>query len=84
MIVLKTLLQVVHSNGVITGSFMNNGAVRCGDLICRPITGLFSKNPLPPGYMHVATIPTGSSNISITELKNSMNLLGKSVSGSGH
>ncbi len=31
---------------------MNNGAVRCGDLICRPITGLFSKNPLPSGYMH--------------------------------
>lgn len=56
---------------------MNSGAVRCGILICRPVTGLYTKNPLPNGYVHIATIPAGASNISITELKNSMNFLGK-------
>jgi hypothetical protein len=69
--------QAVHKSGVISGAFMNNGAVRCGELICRPISGLFTKNPIPEGYMHVATLPAGASNISITELKNSMNFLGK-------
>jgi len=56
---------------------MNSGAVRCGVLICRPVSGIFTKNPLPSGYVHVATIPHGASNISITELKNSINFLGK-------
>jgi thrombospondin type-1 domain-containing protein 4 len=72
-------LQAVHKSGVISGAFMNNGAVRCGDQICRPVSGLFTKNPLPEGYVHVATIPAGASNITITELKNSMNLLGEFV-----
>lgn len=58
---------------------MNNGAVRCGHLICRPVSGLYTKDPLSKGYVHVATIPIGASNISITELKNSMNLLGMSL-----
>lgn len=56
---------------------MNNGAVRCGNNICRPISGIFTKNPLPNGYIHIATIPAGASNISITELKSSNNFLGK-------
>lgn len=56
---------------------MNNGAVRCGDQVCQTISGLFTKATLPTGYTHIATIPIGSSNISVTELKNSMNLLGK-------
>lgn len=58
---------------------MNNGAVKCGNLICRPVSGIYTKNPQQNGYIHVATIPKAASNISITELKNSMNLLGKSL-----
>lgn len=46
-------------NGVISGSFMNSGNVRCGNLICRPVSAIFAKNPLPNGYVHVVTIPTG-------------------------
>ena len=62
---------------MISGQFMNSGAVKCGSQICRPITGIFTKNPLSKGYVHVATIPAGASNISITELQNSVNFLGK-------
>ena len=56
---------------------MNNGAVRCGVSVCRPISGIFTKNPLTQGYHHVATIPSGASNITVTELQNSVNFLGK-------
>lgn len=56
---------------------MNNGAVRCGPLVCRPVSGIFSQTNLSNGYHNVATIPTGASNISITEQKNSANFLGK-------
>lgn len=70
--------QAVLKNGVISGSgFMNSGNVRCGSSVCRPISGVFAKNPLPNGYVHVTTIPAGASNITITELRNSINFLGK-------
>ncbi|XP_050319289.1 thrombospondin type-1 domain-containing protein 4 isoform X2 [Bactrocera neohumeralis] len=66
----------VHATGIITGLSANSGSVSCGGLICRPITGIFTRDPLPEdAYVHVATIPAGSSNISITELGNSINLL---------
>lgn len=71
-------LQAIQTSGIITGLSANSGAVGCGGLLCRPITGLFTRDPLPDdAYIHVATIPAGASNISITELKNSINLLGE-------
>ncbi|XP_059620455.1 thrombospondin type-1 domain-containing protein 4 isoform X2 [Phlebotomus argentipes] len=69
------ICKMVHNSGIIVGAYMNNGAVRCGNLICRPISEIFTKNPLPTGYVHIATIPSGASNISVTEQKNSINLL---------
>uniref|UniRef100_A0A7G3AZL0 Putative thrombospondin type-1 domain-containing protein 4 n=1 Tax=Lutzomyia longipalpis TaxID=7200 RepID=A0A7G3AZL0_LUTLO len=69
------IILMVHNSGIIVGAYMNNGAVRCGNLICRPISEIFTKSPLPTGYVHIATIPSGASNISITEQKNSINLL---------
>ncbi|XP_037825711.1 A disintegrin and metalloproteinase with thrombospondin motifs 6-like, partial [Lucilia sericata] len=70
------ICKAIHASGIITGLSANSGAVSCGGLLCRPITGLFTRDPLPDdAYIHVATIPAGASNISITELKNSMNLL---------
>uniref|UniRef100_A0A1L8E3F1 Putative thrombospondin type-1 domain-containing protein 4 n=1 Tax=Nyssomyia neivai TaxID=330878 RepID=A0A1L8E3F1_9DIPT len=69
------IILMVHNSGIIVGAYMNNGAVRCGNLICRPISEIFTKTPLPTGYVHIATIPSGASNISITEQKNSINLL---------
>lgn len=70
--------QAVLKNGVISGSgFMNSGNVRCGSSVCRPISGVFAKNPLPNGYVHVTTIPAGASNVTITELRNSINFLGE-------
>uniref|UniRef100_A0A1B0G2D5 PLAC domain-containing protein n=1 Tax=Glossina morsitans morsitans TaxID=37546 RepID=A0A1B0G2D5_GLOMM len=69
-------LLAIHTNGIISGLSANSGAVGCGGLLCRPITGIFTRNPLPDeAYVHVTTIPAGASNISITELKNSINLL---------
>uniref|UniRef100_A0A182LVC0 ADAMTS/ADAMTS-like Spacer 1 domain-containing protein n=1 Tax=Anopheles culicifacies TaxID=139723 RepID=A0A182LVC0_9DIPT len=71
------VLQAVHNSGVISGTFMNNGAVRCGTTVCRPISGIYTKTNPNNGYVHVATIPVGASNITITELQNSQNYLGK-------
>lgn len=71
------LPQAVHNSGVISGTFMNNGAVRCGTTVCRPISGIYTKTNPNNGYVHVATIPAGASNITITELQNSQNYLGK-------
>lgn len=71
--------QAVLKNGVISGSgFMNSGNVRCGNSVCRPISGVFAKNPLQNGYIHVTTLPAGASNITVTELRNSINFLGES------
>ncbi|XP_023159435.1 thrombospondin type-1 domain-containing protein 4 isoform X2 [Ceratitis capitata] len=68
--------KAVHATGIITGLSANSGSVSCGGLICRPITGIFTRDPLPEdAYVHVAAIPAGASNISITELGNSINLL---------
>lgn len=69
--------QAVRNSGIITGAFMNNGAIRCGGSVCRPVSGVFTKTQLPNGYVHIATIPAGASNISVLELKNSENLLGE-------
>ncbi|XP_070496473.1 thrombospondin type-1 domain-containing protein 4 isoform X2 [Chironomus tepperi] len=67
--------KVVFKNGVIFGSSVNTGNVRCGSNICRPVSQIFGKNPLPNGYNHVATIPATASNITILELEDSINLL---------
>ncbi|XP_073823573.1 thrombospondin type 1 domain containing lonely heart isoform X2 [Musca autumnalis] len=73
---LLLLLLAIHAGGIVTGLSANSGAVACGGLLCRPLTGLYTRDPLPEdAYIHVAIIPAGASNISITELKNSMNLL---------
>ena len=55
---------------------MNNGAVHCGSRICRSVTKTFDGETVPNGYTHIATLPVGASNISITEMKSSSNLLG--------
>ncbi|XP_030561294.1 thrombospondin type-1 domain-containing protein 4 isoform X1 [Drosophila novamexicana] len=70
------ICKAVLGNGSIKGMYANSGSVSCGGLLCRPVTGIFTRDPLPEdAYVHVATIPAGASNISITELKNSENLL---------
>lgn len=56
---------------------MNNGAVRCGTTVCNPVSKTFTETPISIGYANLATIPAGASNISILELKNSENYLGK-------
>lgn len=69
-------IQTIHNSGILTGAFMNNGAVRCGSTVCNQVSKVFTENPLPNGYYNIATIPAGASNISILELKNSDNYLG--------
>ncbi|XP_017042914.1 thrombospondin type-1 domain-containing protein 4 isoform X2 [Drosophila ficusphila] len=70
------LLLAIHANGDIDGLYAHSGSVSCGGLLCRPVTGIFTRDPLPEhAYIHVTTLPVGASNISITELKNSINLL---------
>uniref|UniRef100_A0A1I8PD91 PLAC domain-containing protein n=1 Tax=Stomoxys calcitrans TaxID=35570 RepID=A0A1I8PD91_STOCA len=73
---IEGICKAVQAGGFVTGLSANSGAVPCGGLLCRPLTGLYTRDPLPEdAYIHVAMIPAGASNISITELKNSMNLL---------
>ncbi|EDX04551.1 thrombospondin type-1 domain-containing protein 4 isoform X1 [Drosophila simulans] len=68
--------KAVQASGEIDGLYAHSGSVSCGGLLCRPVTGIFTRDPLPEhAYIHVTTLPVGASNISITELKNSINLL---------
>ncbi|XP_044316123.1 thrombospondin type-1 domain-containing protein 4 [Drosophila rhopaloa] len=68
--------KAVHASGDIDGLYAHSGSVTCGGLLCRPVTGIFTRDPLPEHELiHVTTLPAGASNISITELKNSINLL---------
>ncbi|KXJ82683.1 hypothetical protein RP20_CCG012017 [Aedes albopictus] len=73
--IIATLLVAVHNSGVISGTFMNNGAVRCGTSVCRPVSAIYTKSQQTSGYVHVATIPAGAYNITVTELQNSQNYL---------
>ncbi|XP_055593032.1 thrombospondin type-1 domain-containing protein 4 isoform X2 [Uranotaenia lowii] len=74
--IVTTLLVAVHNSGVISGTFMNNGAVRCGtSAVCRPVSAIYTKSQPTNGYVHVATIPAGAYNITVTELQNSQNYL---------
>ncbi|XP_065091217.1 A disintegrin and metalloproteinase with thrombospondin motifs 7 isoform X1 [Ochlerotatus camptorhynchus] len=73
--IIATLLVAVHNSGVISGTFMNNGAVRCGTSVCRPVSAIYTKSQQTSGYVHVATIPAGVYNITVTELQNSQNYL---------
>lgn len=68
---------MINSFCLITGQRVNSEIIKCGTQLCRPVTGIFTKNPVISGYTHVTTIPSGASNITITELKSSPNLLGK-------
>lgn len=56
---------------------MNNGAVRCGAAsVCRPVSAIYTKSQSQTnGYVHVATIPAGVYNLTVTELQNSQNYL---------
>ncbi|XP_052863931.1 thrombospondin type-1 domain-containing protein 4 [Anopheles cruzii] len=74
-ICVEGVCKAVHNSGVISGTFMNNGAVRCGTTVCRPVSGIYTKTNPNNGYVHVASIPSGASNITITELQNSQNYL---------
>lgn len=56
---------------------MNNGAVRCGASVCRPVSAIYTKSQQTNGYVHVATIPAGAYNVTVTELQNSQNYLGE-------
>ncbi|KAH8410574.1 hypothetical protein KR009_003813 [Drosophila setifemur] len=68
--------KAVHARGNIDGLYAHSGSVSCGGLLCRPVTGIFTRDPLPEhAFVHVTTLPVGASNISITELRNSINLL---------
>ncbi|BFF94988.1 thrombospondin type-1 domain-containing protein 4 [Drosophila madeirensis] len=68
--------KAVNADGSINGTYAHSGSVSCGGLLCRPVTRIFTQDPQPnDGLVHVATIPAGASNISITELRNSVNLL---------
>ncbi|XP_053694412.1 thrombospondin type-1 domain-containing protein 4 [Sabethes cyaneus] len=74
--IIATLLVAVHNSGVISGTFMNNGAVRCGtSAVCRPFSAIYTKSQLANGYVHVATVPAGAYNVTVTELQNSQNYL---------
>ncbi|XP_050084758.1 thrombospondin type-1 domain-containing protein 4-like [Anopheles aquasalis] len=74
-ICVEGVCKAVHNSGVISGTFMNNGAVRCGSTVCRTIHGIYTKTNPDNGYVHVATIPAGASNVTITELQHSQNYL---------
>ncbi|XP_055643965.1 A disintegrin and metalloproteinase with thrombospondin motifs 7 [Toxorhynchites rutilus septentrionalis] len=74
-ICVEGICKAVHNSGVISGTFMNNGAVRCGTSVCRPVSAIYTKSQQTNGYVHVATIPAGAYNITVTELQNSQNYL---------
>ncbi|XP_058815718.1 A disintegrin and metalloproteinase with thrombospondin motifs 7-like isoform X1 [Topomyia yanbarensis] len=75
-ICVEGICKAVHNSGVISGTFMNNGAVRCGtSAVCRPVSAIYTKSQQVNGYVHVATIPAGAYNVTVTELQNSQNYL---------
>lgn len=50
----------------------------CGSIMCLQKSATFNKTQLTlDSYTYVTTIPKGSFNISVTELKNNKNLLGE-------
>ena len=71
-------LQEVGCDGIVGSSHkLDKCGVCMGDgSTCRTVSGIFTRPQLSPGYTKIITIPAGSTNINITELRQSKNYLG--------
>lgn len=70
------ILQAVSENNIIWEMYFDS-SVNCGSILCHQNSGLFDQKHLQlDSYSYVTTIPKGSFNISITELRNNKNVLG--------
>jgi hypothetical protein len=71
--------QHVGCDGVVGSAKLVDACGVCGgdNSTCRVVSGLFTRPQLPVGYNLIAQIPRGACNITISELKQSRNYLGK-------
>ena len=71
--------QHVGCDGVVGSAKRVDACGLCGgdNSTCRVVSGLFTRPQLPVGYNLIAQIPRGACNITISELKQSRNYLGK-------
>lgn len=59
------------------GPVSGSECLSCIGMPCQKVTGLFMKKNLSPGYNVIATIPSRACNLTVQELKDSNNFLGK-------
>lgn len=71
--------QPVGCDGVVESGALKDvcGVCRGDSSTCRTISGIFTSTDLKRGLNYVISIPPGSTNINITELQTSRNLLSK-------
>lgn len=70
-------LKAVHTSGAIRPSTTKDSQLKCGSVLCKTISEVFSTPKLQYGYNLIKTIPAGAMNISIRQLQKSQNLLGE-------
>ncbi|XP_055923562.1 thrombospondin type-1 domain-containing protein 4-like [Eupeodes corollae] len=69
------ICKAVHKSGAIRGVTTNDVKTRCGSVLCRPVSEIFSKAALPHGYFYITTIGSGATNITIKQMASSENRL---------
>ncbi|XP_055851602.1 thrombospondin type-1 domain-containing protein 4-like [Episyrphus balteatus] len=69
------ICKAVHKTGAIRGVTTNDVKTKCGSVLCRPISEIFSKATLPHGYFYITTIGSGATNLTIKQMASSDNRL---------
>lgn len=71
------LFKAVHSSGAIRPATTRDSQQKCGSVLCRKVSEIFSQSKLTHGYNYITTIPMGAMNVTIRQMAKSSNLIGK-------
>ncbi|TMW41545.1 hypothetical protein DOY81_013376 [Sarcophaga bullata] len=69
------LLVAVHSSGAIRPATTKDSQEKCGSVLCRKVSEIFSQSKLNHGYNYITTIPMGAMNVTLRQLAKSSNLI---------
>ncbi|KAM7353659.1 thrombospondin type-1 domain-containing protein 4-like [Cochliomyia hominivorax] len=69
------ICKAVHSSGAIRPATTKDSQEKCGSVLCRKVSEIFSQSKLNHGYNFITTIPAGAMNVTIKQMAKSSNLI---------
>ncbi|KNC22788.1 hypothetical protein FF38_04117 [Lucilia cuprina] len=69
------IILAVHSTGAIRPATTKDSQEKCGSVLCRKVSEIFSQSKLNHGYNYITSIPVGAMNLTIKQIARSSNLI---------